>query len=183
MQEAGFIGIEVQTPRKEDRVHHGEILRHGELTWIEDRSRDVDRLGLEAADKHDDVRVQYQPTVLKTFGDLILDLAFKENVAVVYAAFGACRFIASPRRLWALGLFLACSAYFAAAVWLIVPAFNAYFYFRLGYWIAKRLARALYRVRLGYADELASMVMELLTNDYMNGEVVRADGGVRLPPK
>lgn len=41
----------------------------------------------------------------------------------------------------------------------------------------------LFPKRLGYADELASMVMELLTNDYMNGEVVRADGGVRLPPK
>ncbi len=35
----------------------------------------------------------------------------------------------------------------------IVPSFNAYAYFRLGYWLAKRAARALYRVRLGYADE------------------------------
>ncbi len=37
--------------------------------------------------------------------------------------------------------------------------------------------------RLGYADEVASMVVELVTNDYMNAEVVRVDGGVRLPPK
>ena len=37
--------------------------------------------------------------------------------------------------------------------------------------------------RLGHPDELASMVMELLTNDYMNGEVIRADGGIRMPPK
>jgi len=37
--------------------------------------------------------------------------------------------------------------------------------------------------RLGYADELASMVVELITNDYMNAEIVRVDGGVRLPPK
>ena len=37
----------------------------------------------------------------------------------------------------------------------IVPAFNAYLYFRVGYWLAKRVARALYRVRLGYADEAA----------------------------
>jgi hypothetical protein len=44
-------------------------------------------------------------------------------------------------------------------------------------------SRAEARSWLGHADELASMVMELLTNDYMNGEVVRADGGVRLPPK
>jgi glycerol-3-phosphate O-acyltransferase len=35
----------------------------------------------------------------------------------------------------------------------IVPAFNAYFYFRIGYWMARRLATLLYRVRLGYADE------------------------------
>jgi glycerol-3-phosphate O-acyltransferase len=34
----------------------------------------------------------------------------------------------------------------------IVPAFNAYVYFRLGYGLARALARLLYRVRLGYAD-------------------------------
>jgi len=48
---------------------------------------------------------------------------------------------------------------------------------------AKLGESVLFPKRLGHADELASMVMELLTNDYMNGEVVRADGGVRLPPK
>ena len=37
----------------------------------------------------------------------------------------------------------------------IVPAFNAYLYFRIGYWLAKRFARLLYRVRLGYADTAA----------------------------
>ena len=35
----------------------------------------------------------------------------------------------------------------------IVPAFNAYFYFRLGYWVAKRIAQALFRVRVGYVDD------------------------------
>ncbi len=35
----------------------------------------------------------------------------------------------------------------------IVPAFNAYVYFRLGYWLARRIVRFLYRVRLGYAEE------------------------------
>ncbi|HTY42663.1 MAG TPA: 1-acyl-sn-glycerol-3-phosphate acyltransferase [Thermoanaerobaculia bacterium] len=35
----------------------------------------------------------------------------------------------------------------------IVPAFNAYAYFRLGYWLARNVARSLYRVRLGYSDE------------------------------
>ena len=34
----------------------------------------------------------------------------------------------------------------------IVPAFNAYIYFRIGYWMAERFARLLYRVRVGFAD-------------------------------
>ena len=34
----------------------------------------------------------------------------------------------------------------------IVPAFNAYLYFRIGYWIGRWIARSLYRVRLGYID-------------------------------
>jgi len=34
----------------------------------------------------------------------------------------------------------------------IVPAFNAYVYFRIGYWLAERLARLMYRVRVGFAD-------------------------------
>ncbi|WP_030485117.1 SDR family NAD(P)-dependent oxidoreductase [Nocardioides aequoreus] len=37
--------------------------------------------------------------------------------------------------------------------------------------------------RLGAPDELASMVLECLTNSYMNGETVRVDGGIRMPPK
>ncbi len=37
--------------------------------------------------------------------------------------------------------------------------------------------------RLGTADELASMVLELLTNSYANGETVRLDGAARLAPK
>ncbi|HXT19108.1 MAG TPA: 1-acyl-sn-glycerol-3-phosphate acyltransferase, partial [Thermoanaerobaculia bacterium] len=37
----------------------------------------------------------------------------------------------------------------------IVPAFNAYFYFRLGYWVSRSLARVLYRVRIGFLDEPA----------------------------
>ena len=35
----------------------------------------------------------------------------------------------------------------------IVPAFNAYLYFRIGYWIGRNVARLLYRVRLGYVDQ------------------------------
>jgi len=34
----------------------------------------------------------------------------------------------------------------------IVPAFNAYAYFRIGYGLARALARTLFRVRLGWAD-------------------------------
>jgi glycerol-3-phosphate O-acyltransferase len=35
----------------------------------------------------------------------------------------------------------------------IVPSFNAYAYFRIGYWLAKKTASILYRVRVGYTDE------------------------------
>ncbi|GAC1522117.1 MAG: SDR family oxidoreductase [Marmoricola sp.] len=41
----------------------------------------------------------------------------------------------------------------------------------------------LYPKRLGVPDELASMVVELVTNSYMNAETVRVDGGIRMPPK
>jgi NAD(P)-dependent dehydrogenase (short-subunit alcohol dehydrogenase family) len=41
----------------------------------------------------------------------------------------------------------------------------------------------LFPKRLGSADELASMVIELFTNPYMNGETIRVDGGIRMPPK
>lgn len=40
-----------------------------------------------------------------------------------------------------------------------------------------------YPRRLGSPDELSSMVIELLTNDYMNGETIRVDGGIRMPPR
>ena len=41
----------------------------------------------------------------------------------------------------------------------------------------------LFPKRLGHAEELASMVVECLTNSYMNGETIRVDGGIRMPPK
>jgi NAD(P)-dependent dehydrogenase (short-subunit alcohol dehydrogenase family) len=47
-----------------------------------------------------------------------------------------------------------------------------------------RLSRdVLFPKRLGRPDELASLVVELLTNGYANGEVIRLDGGARLQPK
>jgi len=35
----------------------------------------------------------------------------------------------------------------------IVPAFNALLYFKAAYWLARRLVHAIYRVRLGFADD------------------------------
>ena len=40
-----------------------------------------------------------------------------------------------------------------------------------------------YPNRLGTADEFASLAVEMITNDYMNGEVVRLDGAIRMPPR
>jgi len=34
----------------------------------------------------------------------------------------------------------------------IAPTFNAYIYFRFGYWIAKKVSRLIYRVRVGLYD-------------------------------
>jgi NAD(P)-dependent dehydrogenase (short-subunit alcohol dehydrogenase family) len=48
----------------------------------------------------------------------------------------------------------------------------------------ERLKRdVLFPDRLGAADEFASMALELITNSYMNAEVIRVDGGVRMQPK
>ena len=41
----------------------------------------------------------------------------------------------------------------------------------------------LFPKRLGSAEELAFMVVDLITNPYMNAEVIRVDGGIRMPPK
>jgi NAD(P)-dependent dehydrogenase (short-subunit alcohol dehydrogenase family) len=41
----------------------------------------------------------------------------------------------------------------------------------------------LFPQRLGRPDELASVVLECVTNSYLNGETIRVDGGIRMPPK
>ena len=41
----------------------------------------------------------------------------------------------------------------------------------------------LFPKRLGAAEELAFTIVDLITNPYMNAEVVRVDGGIRMPPK
>ncbi|QEN12901.1 SDR family NAD(P)-dependent oxidoreductase [Mycolicibacterium sp. ELW1] len=48
---------------------------------------------------------------------------------------------------------------------------------------AKLGESVLFPRRLGSPDELASMIVELVTNSYMNAEIVRVDGGIRMPPK
>jgi NAD(P)-dependent dehydrogenase (short-subunit alcohol dehydrogenase family) len=48
---------------------------------------------------------------------------------------------------------------------------------------AKLGESVLFPKRLGVPAELASMVVECLTNSYMNAEVIRVDGGIRMPPK
>ena len=37
--------------------------------------------------------------------------------------------------------------------------------------------------RLGKPEEFASLVLELARNTYMNGQLIRIDGGIRMPPK
>lgn len=38
-------------------------------------------------------------------------------------------------------------------------------------------------VRLGASSEFASLAIELIRNSYLNAEVIRIDGGARMPPK
>jgi NAD(P)-dependent dehydrogenase (short-subunit alcohol dehydrogenase family) len=50
--------------------------------------------------------------------------------------------------------------------------------------LKERLRRdVLFPPRLGRADDFARLALELLTNPYMNAEVVRLDAGARLQPK
>jgi NAD(P)-dependent dehydrogenase (short-subunit alcohol dehydrogenase family) len=44
-------------------------------------------------------------------------------------------------------------------------------------------AGVLFPRRLGYADEFASLAVELLANSYMNAESIRIDAGIRMQPK
>jgi NAD(P)-dependent dehydrogenase (short-subunit alcohol dehydrogenase family) len=41
----------------------------------------------------------------------------------------------------------------------------------------------LFPKRLGFSSEFASLVMELLTNSYLNAESIRIDAGIRMQPK
>ncbi len=41
----------------------------------------------------------------------------------------------------------------------------------------------LFPKRLGSGEEIGFMVIELITNSYMNAETIRVDAGVRFPPK
>src|SRR5207237_1000549 len=41
----------------------------------------------------------------------------------------------------------------------------------------------LFPKRLGVPDDFASLAMEIVRNGYLNGEVIRMDAGIRMPPK
>jgi NAD(P)-dependent dehydrogenase (short-subunit alcohol dehydrogenase family) len=44
-------------------------------------------------------------------------------------------------------------------------------------------ASVLYPKRLGVPDEFANLAMAIIDNGYLNGEVIRLDGGIRMQPK
>jgi NAD(P)-dependent dehydrogenase (short-subunit alcohol dehydrogenase family) len=41
----------------------------------------------------------------------------------------------------------------------------------------------LFPKRLGVPEDFASLAMEIVRNSYLNGEVIRMDAGIRMPPK
>jgi NAD(P)-dependent dehydrogenase (short-subunit alcohol dehydrogenase family) len=49
--------------------------------------------------------------------------------------------------------------------------------------LARLAAPVVFPKRLGRADEFGHLVRSLIENDYMNAEVVRFDGGIRVQPK
>ncbi len=44
-------------------------------------------------------------------------------------------------------------------------------------------ASVLFPKRMGRPDEVASLTLEIFRNTYLNGETIRLDGGIRMPPK
>ena len=48
---------------------------------------------------------------------------------------------------------------------------------------ARLIAPVVFPKRMGTAAEFAQLVRSLIENDYMNGEVIRFDGGIRFQPK
>jgi 3-hydroxyacyl-CoA dehydrogenase/3-hydroxy-2-methylbutyryl-CoA dehydrogenase len=44
-------------------------------------------------------------------------------------------------------------------------------------------SQVLFPKRLGHADEIASIAQMMVENDYLNGECIRMDGGIRMQPK
>lgn len=89
------------------------------------------------------LKIRIQPFKLTKRQVLIDRLLF--DPAVVEAVDAAAREEGAPR-----DRVLARAAAYAEE---IVPAFNAYVYFRVGYWLARNAARLLYRVRLVASDE------------------------------
>jgi len=53
----------------------------------------------------------------------------------------------------------------------IVPAFNAWAYFRVGNWVGRKVSKGLYRVRLGYVDteSMKAVPDELLQSARIDG--------------
>lgn len=76
---------------------------------------------------------------------LVDQLVFDERVQEALAAYAAERGLARRQAL----------AVVRGYAREIVPAFNAYFYFRVGYWLGRTISRSLFRVRIGYADDRA----------------------------
>jgi len=48
---------------------------------------------------------------------------------------------------------------------------------------AKLAADVIFPKRLGAADDYAALVQHIAENPYLNGETIRLDGAIRLPPK
>jgi NAD(P)-dependent dehydrogenase (short-subunit alcohol dehydrogenase family) len=48
---------------------------------------------------------------------------------------------------------------------------------------AQLAASVVFPQRLGRSEEFGTMAVEILKNSYMNGETLRLDGAIRMPPQ
>jgi hypothetical protein len=53
----------------------------------------------------------------------------------------------------------------------------------LGLATARRLTAVPHPSRLGIPDEFAQLAMHIVANPMLNGETIRLDGAIRMPPR
>jgi len=108
------------------------------------------------------------------------------SVAAFDGPMGEIAYCASKAALVGMTLPLAreCSEYGIRVMTIAPGVFNTPMFGDLSEERRMGLARTVpFPVRLGYPDEFAALAHHIIENTYLNGEVIRLDGGIRLAGK